>query len=79
MKRSQQIIVRLTPTEKAALKQSAREADMSISDYCRFHLFISRDELGDQVLKLRALADRAIAQAQAADRRVMLALAKSKD
>lgn len=73
-RRSSQVIVRLTPTEKAELKQAARDARMSVSDYCRCCMFSKRDDIVGELGRLRAIADRAVDQAQAADRRAMRAL-----
>ena len=74
-RRSSQIIVRLTPTEKAELKQAARDARMTVSDYCRCCMFFKQDDTVGELGRLRAIADKAISQAQAADRRAMQALA----
>jgi hypothetical protein len=75
MRRTDQVIVRLAPSEKAQLRALAQAAHLTISDYCRDRLLRTDADLVAEVGKLRAIANRAAIQAQAADRRAMQAIA----
>ncbi len=74
MKRTSQVIVRLSPAEKATLQGKARAASMTVSDYCRTALLCDEAGLVDELGRVRALADSALERAKEADRRTLRAL-----
>ena len=79
LRRSSQVIVRVTLDEKARLAAKARAAHMTVSDYARCALLRDGDSLVDEVGRLRALVDTLGVRAQEADRRAMRALGMGKE
>jgi hypothetical protein len=74
-----QIIVRLSPAEKAELFARAAAARLTVSDYCRDRLLRPEGDVVAELGRARARADAAAQRAAAADRRALQALALGRD
>lgn len=74
VKRTAQVIVRLSLAEKTTLQGKARAAGMTVSDYARTALLCDEAGLVDELGRVRALADSALERAKEADRRALRAL-----